>query len=152
MHIQKRGRIVSLREAGWTYRWIVAHVEHNMSVVCRCFQEWSMEHSDTRRQRSGRPRSTDTRHDRRIVRAAVNAQTSSRKKSGQILHLLCHQGTLGTVCLQQYSDHVCLWPDYHVQYITIPVSAARDWNSLTQEIRGCQTLVSFKRNLILSLL
>ena len=32
------------------------------------------------------------------------------------------------------------------------VSAARDWNSLPQEIRGCQTLVSFKRNLILSLL
>ena len=42
------GRIVDLREAGWTYRRIVAHVGHNI-VVCRCFQQWSVEHSHTRR-------------------------------------------------------------------------------------------------------
>ena len=30
------------------------------------------------------------------------------------LHLLYHQGPLGTVCLQQDSDHVCLWPAYHL--------------------------------------
>ena len=29
----ERGRIVSLREAGWTYRRIAAHVAHNVSVV-----------------------------------------------------------------------------------------------------------------------
>lgn len=34
-------------------------------------------------------------------------------KSGHMLHLLCHQGPLGTVCLQQDYDHVCLWPGYH---------------------------------------
>ena len=50
----ERGRIVGLREAGWTYRRIVAHVGHNVSVVSRCFQHWSVEHSHTRRPGSGR--------------------------------------------------------------------------------------------------
>ena len=31
-----------------------------------------------------------------------------------MLHLLCHQGPLGIVCFQQDSDHVCLWPGYHL--------------------------------------
>ena len=35
----KRGRIVGLRKAGWTYRRIVAHVGHNVSVVFFCFQQ-----------------------------------------------------------------------------------------------------------------
>lgn len=74
----ERGHIVGLREAGWTYRRIAAHVGHNVSVVCRCFQQWSVEHSHTRRPGSGRPRSTDARQDRRIVRAAVADRTSSR--------------------------------------------------------------------------
>ena len=41
----ERGRIVVLREAGCTYRRIAAHEGHNVSVVCRCFQQWSVEHS-----------------------------------------------------------------------------------------------------------
>ena len=36
------------------------------------------------------------------------------KKCRHILHLLCHQESLGTVCLQQDSDHMCLWPGYHL--------------------------------------
>ena len=44
-----------------------------MLVVCRCFQQWSVEHSHIRRPGSGRPRSTDARQDRRIVRAVVAA-------------------------------------------------------------------------------
>ena len=40
------------------------------------------------------------------------------KKSGYMLHLLCHQGPLGTVCLQQNSDHVYLWPGYHLHHNT----------------------------------
>ena len=34
----ERSRIVSLREAGWTYQRIAAHVRHNVSVVCCCPQ------------------------------------------------------------------------------------------------------------------
>ena len=58
-------RKVGLGEAGWTYRRIAAHVGHNVSMVCRCFQQWSVEHSYARRLGSGRPRSTDARQDRR---------------------------------------------------------------------------------------
>ena len=74
----ERGRIVGLREAGWTYRRIVVHVGHYLSVMCRCFEQWSVEHSHIRRPGSGRPCSTDARQDRRIVRAAVAARTASR--------------------------------------------------------------------------
>ena len=35
---------VSLQEAGWPYQRIAAHVGHNVSVVCGCFQQWSVEH------------------------------------------------------------------------------------------------------------
>ena len=38
------------------------------------------------------------------------------KKSGHMLHLQCHQVPLGTVCMQQHSDHVCLWPGYHLHH------------------------------------
>ena len=94
-------------KTGWTYRRIAAHVGHNALVVCRCFVQWSMEHSQGRIPGSGRPRSTDARQDRRIVRAAVAAP---RQQPGHMLHLLCHQGPLGIVCMQQDSDYVCLWP------------------------------------------
>ena len=40
------------------------------------------------------------------------------EKSGHMLHLLCHQGPVGTVCLQQDSDHMCLWPGYHSYHDT----------------------------------
>ena len=40
------------------------------------------------------------------------------KKSMHMLHMLRHQGPLGTVCLQQDSDHVCLWPGYHIHHDT----------------------------------
>ena len=57
----ERGHIVGLWEAGWTYRQITAHVGRNVSVVCRCFQQWSVKHFHTSRPGSGRPRSTDAR-------------------------------------------------------------------------------------------
>ena len=73
----ERGRIVGLREAGWKYRRVAAHVEHNVSVVYRCFQQWSVEHFHIHRLGSGRPRSTDTRQYRHTLRAPV---ASSREE------------------------------------------------------------------------
>ena len=72
--------IVGLRETGRTYWRIAAHVGHNVSVVFRCFQQSSVEHFHTRRPGSGRPRSTDARQDRRILRALVAALTASREE------------------------------------------------------------------------
>ena len=40
-------------------------------------------------------------------------------KSGHMLHLLCHQGPMGTSCLQQDSDYVCFWPGYHLHHDTV---------------------------------
>ena len=70
--------IVGLREAGWTYRRIATHVGHNISLVCHCFQQWSVKHSHTCKPGIRRPRSTDARQDRRIMRAAVAARKASR--------------------------------------------------------------------------
>ena len=56
----------------------------------------------------------------------------------KIQHLLCHQGRLGTVSLQQDSDHVCLWPE---TYTTKPTSTATlvEWRSVvfSDESRFC---------------
>ena len=131
----ERGRIVCLGEAGSTYRRVAAHVGHNVSgvvsllstVVCGTFPH--------PRPGSGRPRSTDARQDRRIVLAAVAARIASRKKYGHMLHLLCPQGTLGTIYLQQDSDHVCLWLGYHLHHATdkhgysgVVKVSTREWN------------------------
>ena len=35
-----------------------------------------------------------------------------------MLHLLSHQEPLGTVCLQQDTDHVYFWQGYHLHYDT----------------------------------
>ena len=107
-----------LWEAKWTYRRISANVGHNVSVVCRCFQLclWNI------------PTPVDQILDSCIVQTHVEIDALCElrwlpeqhpgKRSGDILHLLCHQGTLGTVSLQQNSHHECLWPGYHFHHDT----------------------------------
>ena len=76
----ERGRIVGLRETGWTYGRIIAHDGHNVSVMCRSNHQLFVKHSHTRRPGSGRPCTTDARQYRRIVRAAVAARIESREE------------------------------------------------------------------------
>ena len=64
-------------------------------MVCRSFHQWSVEHFHTHRPGSGRPRSTDSREDRRIVRAMVAARTASREEIWAHVYLLCHQEPFG---------------------------------------------------------
>ena len=59
---------------------IAAHVGHNVSVMCHCFKQCSVEYPHTRRPGSGRRRSTDACQDRRSVRAAVAIRTAFREK------------------------------------------------------------------------
>ena len=75
----ERGRAVGLWKLDGYILRIAAYVWHNVSVVCCYFQQWSVEHPHTRRSGSGRPHSTDSRQDRRIVRIAVAARTASRE-------------------------------------------------------------------------
>ena len=71
----------------------------------------------------------DAYQDQHIVQAAMAT-------SGHILHLLYHQGSLGTVCLQQDSDHMCLCPGYHLRndtakhgYSGVMKLSTGEWNS-----------------------
>ena len=80
-----------------------------MYMLCRCFQQWSVEHSHTRRPGSGR-----------------------NSRSTHMLHLLCHKGPFGTVCLQQDSDHVCVLPGYHLHHDT----AKHGYSGVVKESTG----------------
>ena len=66
----ERGRIVGLREAGWSYRQIARHLERSDRTVRRCWEQWEHSRTRTRHEGSGRPRMTDVREDRFIVRQA----------------------------------------------------------------------------------
>ncbi|GFX69066.1 HTH_Tnp_Tc3_2 domain-containing protein [Trichonephila clavipes] len=71
-----RGRIISLREAGWSNRRIGRFGRSDM-VVARCWQQWIREGRVYRRGGSGRPRNTNDREDRAIRRVATSAPTTS---------------------------------------------------------------------------
>ncbi|GFV01372.1 transposable element Tc1 transposase [Trichonephila clavipes] len=67
-----RGRIIGLREAGWSNRRIGRHLGRSDMVVARCWQQWITEGRVYRRGGSGRPRNTNDREDRAIRRVATS--------------------------------------------------------------------------------
>ncbi|GFX37283.1 HTH_Tnp_Tc3_2 domain-containing protein [Trichonephila clavipes] len=71
-----RGRIIGLREAGWSNRRIGRHLGQSDMVVARCWQQWITEGRVYRRGGSGRPRNTNDREDRAIRRVATSAPTT----------------------------------------------------------------------------
>ncbi|GFU96086.1 HTH_38 domain-containing protein [Trichonephila clavipes] len=72
-----RGRIIGLREAGWSNRRIGRHLGRSDMVVARCWQQWITEGRVYRRRGSGRPRNTNDHEDRAIRRVATSAPTTS---------------------------------------------------------------------------
>ncbi|GFT35828.1 HTH_38 domain-containing protein [Trichonephila clavipes] len=72
-----RGRIIGLKEAGWSNRRIGRHLGRSDMVVARCWQQWITEGRVYRRGGSGRPRNTNDREDRAIRRVATSAPTTS---------------------------------------------------------------------------
>ncbi|GFX31516.1 HTH_Tnp_Tc3_2 domain-containing protein [Trichonephila clavipes] len=72
-----RGRIIGLREAGWSNRRIGRPLGRSDMVVARCWQQWITEGRVYRREGSGRPRNTNDREDRAIRRVATSAPTTS---------------------------------------------------------------------------
>ncbi|GFU45417.1 uncharacterized protein TNCV_3625471 [Trichonephila clavipes] len=72
-----RGRIIGLREAGWSNRRVGRHLGQSDMVVARCWQQWITEGRVYRRGGSGRPRNTNDREDRAIRRVATSAPTTS---------------------------------------------------------------------------
>ncbi|GFV39131.1 transposable element Tcb1 transposase, partial [Trichonephila clavipes] len=75
--LHSRGRIIDLREAGWSNRRIGRHLGRSDMVVARCWQQWITEGKVYRRGGSGRPRNTNDREDRAIRRVATSAPTTS---------------------------------------------------------------------------
>ncbi|GFS73418.1 HTH_38 domain-containing protein [Trichonephila clavipes] len=73
---RERGRIIGLREAGWSNRRIGRHLGRSDMVVARCWQQWITEGRVYRRGGSGRPRNTNDREDRAIRRVATSAPTT----------------------------------------------------------------------------
>ncbi|GFX31726.1 HTH_38 domain-containing protein [Trichonephila clavipes] len=71
-----RGRIIGLREAGWSNRRIGRHLGRSDMVVARCWQQWITEGRVYRHGGSGRPRNTNDREDRAIRRVATSAPTT----------------------------------------------------------------------------
>ncbi|GFV12629.1 HTH_38 domain-containing protein [Trichonephila clavipes] len=69
-----RGRIIGLREAGWSNRRIGRHLGRSDMVVARCWQQWITEGRVYRRGGSGRPRNTNDREVRAIRRVARHQQ------------------------------------------------------------------------------
>lgn len=73
----ERGRIIGMMEAGLSARRVASHLGRSDSTVRRCWDQWIRERSHTRRPGSGRPRQTNSREDRHIIRHARVAPTSS---------------------------------------------------------------------------
>ncbi|GBM54029.1 hypothetical protein AVEN_215401-1 [Araneus ventricosus] len=73
----ERGRVVGLREGGFSFRDIAERLARNVSTVHDCWQQWSREGTDSRRLGSERPRGNTEREDRRVRRMAVAHRTAS---------------------------------------------------------------------------
>ncbi|GBN73539.1 hypothetical protein AVEN_199944-1 [Araneus ventricosus] len=73
----ERGRVIGLREGGFSFRDIAERLGRNVSTVHDCWVRWSRDGTASRRPGSGRPRGTTEREDRRIRRTAVSHRTAS---------------------------------------------------------------------------
>ncbi|KFM65011.1 Transposable element Tc3 transposase, partial [Stegodyphus mimosarum] len=73
----ERGRVIGLKEAGWSYRRIARYLRRNDATIRRYWQEW-VNHGRTQRQEGrGRSREKTEREDGAIVRAALAASDAS---------------------------------------------------------------------------
>lgn len=76
----ERGRIIGLREGGFSYRAIAARVQRSSSTVMRVWKQWIDENRTTRKTGSGRRKVTSMRDDRHLVRMAVTDRTASSRQ------------------------------------------------------------------------
>ncbi|GBL79076.1 hypothetical protein AVEN_49017-1 [Araneus ventricosus] len=77
----QRGRIVGLREAGWSNRCIGRHLGRSDMVVARCWQQWITEGIVYRRGGSERPRNTNARGSRNHKSGHVRTNNVARINS-----------------------------------------------------------------------
>ncbi|GFW31552.1 transposable element Tc1 transposase [Trichonephila clavipes] len=84
----ERGRIIGLREGGFSYRAIRARVQWNSSTVMQVWKQWTDKHRKTRKTGSGQRKVTSVRDYRHLLRMTVNDcefPTGSRQHVGLLL-------------------------------------------------------------------
>ncbi|GFW75901.1 HTH_Tnp_Tc3_2 domain-containing protein [Trichonephila clavipes] len=82
----ERGRIIELKEAGWSNRRIARHMGRSDATIRRYWQEWVENGRFQGYDGSGRPKTTEDQEDRLIVRSAVTASNSSLSTIRRVTH------------------------------------------------------------------
>lgn len=111
-----RGRIVGLREGGFSYREIANRLNRNQSTIMRCYQSWTRDGQERRRRGTGGRRKTNGIQDRRLRLMALRDRFSSTRSIADVW--LGNQGrpvTIRTVYrrirgfgLKSYRPHLVL--------------------------------------------
>ncbi|GFS79478.1 HTH_38 domain-containing protein [Trichonephila clavipes] len=73
----ERGRVIGLRECGFSFRDIAERLGRNVFTMHDCWEQWLKDGTASRRPGSKRLRGTTEREDRRIRRTAVAYRTAS---------------------------------------------------------------------------
>lgn len=111
-----RGRIVGLREGGFSFREIANRLNRNQSTIIRCYQAWTREGQERRRRGTGGRRKTNEVQDRHLrLMATRDRFSSTRSIADQWLGNEGRPVTLRTVYrrirawgLQSYRPHLVL--------------------------------------------
>lgn len=111
-----RGRIVGLREGGFSYREIANRLNRNQSTIMRCYQSWTRDGQERRQRGTGGRRRTNEIQDRRLRLMALRDRFSSTRSIADVwLGNQGHPVTLRTVYrrirgfgLQSYRPHLVL--------------------------------------------
>ena len=82
-----RGKAIAWLQTGLTIRTVALRLQVSPSVICRLRQRLRATGRVKERQRSGRPRSTDARTDRIIVRQAVTSRINTAKRIKSFLRV-----------------------------------------------------------------
>ncbi|GFT75164.1 transposable element Tc1 transposase [Trichonephila clavipes] len=115
----ERGRIIDLREGGFSYRTIGARVQRKSSTVRRVWKQWTKEHRTTRKTGSGRWKVTSACDYQHLLRMAVNDRTTSTRhlaarwstatgvlmSASSIRRRLLHRGLRARVPLYRIPPH-----------------------------------------------
>ncbi|GFT71632.1 transposable element Tc1 transposase [Trichonephila clavipes] len=99
----EQGKILGLREGGFSYRAIGVRVQRNSSTVMRVWKQWTDEHRTTRKTGGGRRKVTSARDDRHLLHVVGNDPPGSWTPVGLLL-----QGHDSRIRVRYYAGESCL--------------------------------------------
>ena len=125
----ERGRIVGLREAGWSYRRIAAHVGHNVGY------RWCVAAFSSTLWKIPTPietRSTDASQGGLIVGAAVVVQTASREEIRALVAPAVSPRIIGNSLIAADSQITCASGQAITHHETPSTATLVSWKSLME--------------------